>query len=144
MTKRTYRKTLSANDAGETKSHQAGMLIPKADHELRAFLGELDPATKNPRRTIFCFDEHGEKIELQFIYYNNKLHDKNGTRNEFRLTCLTGYLRQSGAKSGDELELSKDEGQDFFKLRLIASSHSEEDTDEMPNRIVLRGWRRIH
>lgn len=144
MTKKTYRKTLSANDAGETKSHQAGMLIPKADVEFRSFLGDLDPTIKNPRRTIHCLDEHGEEIELQFIYYNNKLHDETGTRNEFRLTCLTGYLRQSGAKSGDELELSKDEGQEIFKLRLIANSHSDEDTGETSNRIVLRGWRRIH
>lgn len=144
MTNKTYRKILSANDAGETKSHQAGMLIPKADHEFRAFLGELNPKIKNPRKTICCLNEHGEKIELHFIYYNNKLHDENGTRNEFRLTCLTGYLRQSGAKSGDELELSKDEGQDFFNLRLIVNSQPEDGRFEASNRIVLRGWRRIH
>lgn len=144
MTKKTYRKTLSANDAGETKTHQAGMLIPKADHEFRAFLGELDPTIKNPRKTISCLNEHGEEVELQFIYYNNKLHDENGTRNEFRLTCLTGYLRQSGAKSGDELELSKEEDQTFFQMKLISNNNSDEPIDETPNRIVLRGWRRIH
>ncbi len=144
MTKKTYRKTLSANDVGETKSHQAGMLIPKADNEFRAFLGELDPAIKNPRRTICCINEHGEEVELQFIYYNNKLHDENGTRNEFRLTCLTGYLRQSGAKSGDELELSKVEGQPVFQMKLISQNNSDEPKDEAPQRIVLRGWRRIH
>lgn len=144
MTKKTYRKTLSANDAGETKSHQAGMLIPKADHEFRAFLGELDPTIKNPRKTIRCFNEHGEEVELQFIHYNNKFHDENGTRNEFRLTCLTGYLRQSGAKSGDELELSKEEDQSVFQMKLISNNNSDEPGDETPNRIVLRGWRRVH
>ncbi|MDC1335310.1 restriction endonuclease [Planktomarina temperata] len=137
-----YRKILSANDTGQTKSHQAGMLIPKGDKEFLAFLGELDPEVKNPRKTIFCRDENGDDLELQYIHYNNKLHDKNGTRNEFRLTCLTAYLRRSGALVGDEIELSKNETESFFYIKVIFNRAGGQDAK--PERVVLRGWRRVH
>lgn len=143
MTK-TFRKMLSANDAGETKSHQAGMLIPKGDKEFRDFLGALDRSTKNPRRTIECVDEDGDTIKLQYIYYNNKFHDPRGSRNEFRLTCLTGYLRRRGAKAGDELELSREDGADVFHIRLISNWTVGSSDTVLSNRIVLRGWHRVH
>lgn len=139
-----FRKLLSANDAGETKSHQAGMLIPKADIEFRDFLGFLDPNVKNPRRTIKCIDEDGQPIELQYIYYNNKLHDESGTRNEFRLTHLTGYLKRRGAKAGDEIELSRAGEYSAYRIRLVLNSQSNELPSTLSNRVVLRGWRRIH
>jgi len=137
-----YRKILSANDTGQTKSHQAGMLIPKSDIELRAFLGELDSKTKNPRRTVRCRDENGDDLELQYIHYNNKLHDEKGTRNEYRLTCLTAYLRRSGALAGDEIEISKNETDSFYYIRHLPRNAGDED--DHPNRIVLKGWRRVH
>ena len=139
---RAYRKILSANDTGQTKSHQAGMLIPKGDNEFRAFLGKLDSTIKNPRKTIVCRDENGEDLELQYIHYNNKLHDENGTRNEFRLTCLTAYLRRSGALAGDEIEISRDDTDNFFYIKFLPNR--AEDQDAEPTRIVLKGWRRVH
>ncbi|PHS21391.1 MAG: restriction endonuclease [Robiginitomaculum sp.] len=138
MTRQAFRKTLSANDTGQTKSHQAGMLIPKGDQEFRDFLGTLDPGIKNPRRTILCLDESDEKLELQYIYYNNRLHDERGTRNEYRLTCLTGYLRQNGARAGDEIEISKDDEEPLFRIAFVPQAHA------LPAKIILRGWRRVH
>lgn len=138
MTLQAFRKTLSANDTGQTKSHQAGMLIPKGDQEFRDFLGTLNPSIKNPRRTIFCLDESGEKLELQYIYYNNKLHDERGTRNEYRLTCLTGYLRRNGARAGDEIEISKDDEEPFYRITFVQQAQA------LPTKIILLGWRRVH
>ncbi len=140
----TFRKVLSANDAGETKSHQAGMLIPKGDAEFREFLGFLDAGVKNPRRTIKCIDEDDQPIELQYIYYNNKFHDERGTRNEYRLTHLTGYLKRRGAKAGDEIELSRADDHSTFRIRLVVNSQSNEMSSTLSNRVVLRGWRRVH
>ena len=138
MTRQAFRKTLSANDTGQTKSHQAGMLIPKGDREFRDFLCHLDPDVKNPRNTIHCLDENGDVLDLQYIYYNNKLHDERGTRNEYRLTCLTAYLRRNGAQAGDEIEISKDESESFHRIRFLAQSHA------LPAKVILRGWRRVH
>lgn len=138
MTRQAFRKTLSANDTGQTKSHQAGMLIPKGDQEFRDFLGHLDPGVKNPRKTIHCLDENGDSLELQYIYYNNKLHDERGTRNEYRLTCLTAYLRRNSARAGDEIEISKDESESFHRIRFLAQ------TQVLPTKVILRGWRRVH
>lgn len=136
--KRAFRKTLSANDTGATKSHQAGMLIPKTDVEFRKFLGDLDPTLKNPRKTVVCLDEHSRPHELNFIYYNNKLHDPHGTRNEYRLTGLTAYMRQANANMGDEIEISRVSDTPFFQISLIRNNQ------EMSAKVVLRGWRRVH
>lgn len=138
MTRQAFRKTLSANDTGQTKSHQAGILIPKGDQEFRNFLGHLDPGIKNPRHTIICLEETGEKLELQYIYYNNRLHDERGTRNEYRLTCLTAYLRRNGARAGDEIEISKEDEELFYRIAFIPQAQT------LPSKIILRGWRRVH
>lgn len=141
MTKRIFRKILSANDAGETKSHQSGMLIPKGDREFLEFLGPLDSSTKNPRRTMRFRDPEGRRTSFEFIHYNNKLHDAAGTRNEFRLTRMTRYLRDIGAQSGDEIEISRRDGDDEFEIRIIKPSQSEQ---QLLGRVVLKGWRRVH
>lgn len=138
MTRQAFRKTLSANDTGQTKSHQAGMLIPKGDQEFRDFLGLLNPNVKNPRRTILCLDENGDELQLQYIYYNNKLHDDRGTRNEYRLTCLTAYLRRNEARAGDEIEISKTEDESVYRILFLSQPQT------LPTKIILRGWRRVH
>jgi hypothetical protein len=138
--RQAFQKVLSPNDIGTTKSHQAGMLVPKADAEFRYFLGDLDPAEKNPRRRLLCLDEYDHQHVLNFIYYNNKLHDEEGTRDEYRLTGLTAYMRQSNARTGDEIEISKDLYEDFYRITLIR----KERAAELPSKVVLRGWRRIH
>lgn len=141
MKPEVFRKLLSANDAGETDTHQAGILVPKGNTELLAFLGTLNPEVKNPRRILIFVDERGVRHEFNFIYYNNSLHDPRGTRNEYRLTGMTKYLRNAGARSGDELELSKDLDGSHFRVRIIRQIR---ETNSDPQRIRLRGWRRIH
>jgi hypothetical protein len=92
MTNRTFSKTLSANDVGATGGHQGGILIPKSEAELLSFLPVLDPKVKNPDAWIECEDETGTTRKFRFIYYNNKLHDEGGTRNEYRITYMPPIL----------------------------------------------------
>lgn len=99
---RRIAKTLSANDTGETGGHQAGILVPK-NPDILNFFPPLLSEVKNPRHHIFFRDETGQQWEFAFIYYNGRLFG--GTRNEFRLTRMTPFLRQAGLKAGDELIL---------------------------------------
>ena len=97
-------KILSATDTGENGCHQAGIHIPKDNHILN-FFPVLDKEIKNPRLVI-CFKENSGKVwKFNFIYYNNKFFS--GTRNEYRLTGTTGYIKQNNLKSGDEMRLTK-------------------------------------
>jgi hypothetical protein len=103
----TISKTLSANDIGLTGGHQAGILIPKVSR-LLAFFPPLDPAERNPRAHLSFVDGNGKCWELAFIYYNNGLYG--GTRNEYRLTRLTRFIREAGLEPGDEISLSRTDG----------------------------------
>lgn len=98
-------KTLSANDTGETGGHQAGILVPK-DPRILEFFPRLDPKQRNPRAHLVFLDDSGTRWEFAFIYYNNRLFG--GTRNEYRLTRMTGYIRSNGLVEGDELVFRKD------------------------------------
>jgi hypothetical protein len=138
--KYTFRKVLSSNDVGITKSHQAGMLIPKANSEFINFLGSLDSTIKNPRKKIACVDDCGEIYELNFIYYNNKFHDSLGTRNEYRLTGLSAFFKKCFAQPGDEVEISKNSTDVLYSIRIISKISQK----EVSNTVVLRGWTRIH
>jgi len=103
---RTISKTLSANDTGLTGGHQAGILIPK-EPGLLDFFPALNPAERNPRAHLTFVDEGGTPWELAFIFYNNGLFG--GTRNEYRLTRLTRFIREAGLEPGDEMRLSRTE-----------------------------------
>lgn len=105
MTQRQIAKVLSANDTGETGTHQAGILVPK-DPALLSFFPRLDPSQYNPRVHLRFVDDSGTFWEFAFIYYNNALFE--GTRNEYRLTRMTTYIRQARLIVGDELLLSRD------------------------------------
>ncbi len=99
-------KTLSANDVGETGGHQAGILVPK-DPSILSFFPTLNPKEKNPRVTLVFREGDGiTRWDFNFIYYNNAFFG--GTRNEYRLTCMTKYLRVRNAQVGDNVILSKD------------------------------------
>ena len=98
-------KILSENDVGETGAHQAGILVPK-ENEILSFFPALDSKEKNPRVLLYFEDESGSKWEFAFIYYNNKFFG--GTRNEYRLTRMTGFFGSQNVRSGDELILLKD------------------------------------
>lgn len=103
-------KILSKNDTGETGGHQAGILIPKKE-EILSFFPNLSTNEKNPRVKITFTDIHGVKWDFSFIYYNNKLFG--GTRNEYRLTGMTRFIRKNRLASGDELTLHRDLNENF-------------------------------
>jgi hypothetical protein len=95
---KTIEKTLSANDTGETGGHQAGLLIPRQPDMLK-FFPQLDPTVYNPRCVLDVIDEGGGEWTFNYIYYNNALFA--GTRNEYRITGMTEFLRQHRLKTGD-------------------------------------------
>ena len=99
------RKQLSRNDTGETGGHQAGILVPKKG-EVLCFFPKLDVRVYNPRLNLVFRDSLGKKWAFPFIYYNNKLFG--GTRNEYRLTCMTPFFKAYNLKCGDTLLLSRD------------------------------------
>ena len=103
--KATVEKVLSANDTGETGTHQAGLLVPKSLLNLQ-FFPRLDTSVKNPRCVIDLRDAAGDEWTFNFIYYNSKLFG--GTRNEYRLTCVTEFIRRYSLKVGDSVILGKD------------------------------------
>lgn len=102
---RRISKVLSANDTGQTGAHQAGILVPRRPDVL-AFFPTLQKAVKNPRQLLTFSDRDGEKWEFAFIYYNGKFFG--GTRDEFRLTRMTPYIKQAGLIAGDEIVLENE------------------------------------
>jgi hypothetical protein len=142
MKRQSYAKILSANDTGATGTHQAGILVPKADAGLLAFFPTLDASVKNPDAWIRCEDASGEVWEMRFIYYNNKLHVRNGTRNEYRVTWMTKYLRANKAGAGDSVIFEATDEPSYYKISVATSARSS--TDRKQGVIKLAGWRRIH
>ena len=134
----TFEKILSANDTGESGSHQAGILVPKSVPELLDFLPKLADGIKNPDTLLDCCDKDGTWWRWRFIYYNNKFYDIKGTRNEYRITRMTRYLKLFGAKAGDRLQFTqrKDGG---YNIVLIKSTIRKSNQT-----IKLAGWRRVH
>lgn len=98
------KKTLSGNDTGDTGSHQAGMLVPK-DEQILSFFPKLDKESKNPRAIINVVDNVDQDWNFNFIYYNGKFFG--GTRNEFRLTGMTAYIRRNNLRPGDSIILER-------------------------------------
>lgn len=126
-------KVLSLNDTGETGGHQAGILVPK-EASLLSFFPELDPRQYNPRVHLNFLDDAGKFWEFAFIYYNNALFG--GTRNEYRLTRMTKYIRQAGLSAGDELVLSRD------RDRFLVSHRKEHKVQVSAGVLKLSaGWR---
>ena len=105
MNPRTIIKVLSANDAGQTGGHQAGLLISKSD-DILSFFPKLNQETLNPRTALNFTDASGKTWNFVFIYYNNRFFG--GTRNEYRLTHMTRYIREAGLVAGDEILLRRD------------------------------------
>ena len=132
----TISKTLSANDTGQTGGHQAGILIPKDPH-LLDFFPSLDPAERNPRAHLMFEADDGKTWELAFIYYNNGFFG--GTRNEYRLTRLTKYIREAGLAPGDEIQLRRTDNGRWRISYTRAGRATESDV-----RMVLKlgaGWK---
>lgn len=143
---KTFSKTLSANDVGATGGHQGGILIPKSEAELLSILPSLDPAIKNPDAWIECEDEHGTVRRFRFVYYNNKLHDPTGTRNEYRITYMTGYFREMVAREGESFEISRNVSSSNYAIRIVRpKKRSVECEEHQEVRIKIKSaWRRVH
>ena len=131
-----YIKTMSANDCGKTTSHQAGMCIPK-DKALLEFLPKLDPAIKNPEAEFICVDSSGETWRFRYIYYNNKLHGQ-GTRNEYRITRITKFIKKFEIQPGDELIISR-QSEGLYSIEI---NHKEAPPNA--GAVKLRGWRQVY
>lgn len=130
MQEQKISKILSANDTGETGGHQAGLLIPRNERIL-SFFPSLDSDQLNPRAHLSFEDQGGGVWEFAFIYYNNKFFG--GTRNEYRLTRMTKYIRDAGLSTGDEIVMRYrfDKGYFISYLRnrnLVAAEYEEGGT----------------
>lgn len=143
MSSEKFRKRLSANDVGKTGGHQGGVLIPKGEKELLAMLPALDQDIKNPDAWIECIDETGHTMKFRFVYYNNRLHDPGGTRNEYRITHMTSWFRDVGAREGDEFEISRARFGNQYSIG-IRPKDTEEPEPDQGVRIRLTAWRRVH
>ena len=138
----SFEKILSTNDTGCNGSHQAGIHIPKSETGLLELLPKLDPTKYNPSAYITIQGPDGARHELRFIYYNNKLHGR-GTRNEYRLTCLTDFLRRHQSKPGDFFRITRDEN-GFLSMEVIKIvSTVSMEVHHTPASIHLRGWSRV-
>ena len=136
-------KVLSANDVGATGAHMAGIAIPKGDQGLINFLPELDSSIKNPSVLIEADTDSGEVISLRYVYYNNKIHDHAGTRNEYRFTHLTGFLRQANACEGDTFEISRPDPAGRYRIRVIPKAKALENPTENKPPVNDKGTVRI-
>jgi hypothetical protein len=131
-------KILSANDLGKTGGHQAGILVPKS-REILTFFPALNPREKNPRVTLVFREPDGiTRWDFNFIYYNNRFFG--GTRNEYRLTCMTKYLRARNAAVGDSVVLSKDD-ESRLRVDLMRVSIPEVSKDDVL--VLSGGWKVI-
>ena len=134
-------KTLTKNDVGLTGSHQAGILIPKSNEELLKFLPKLNDSELNPSAWVVCKDDFGDIWRFRFVYYNNKFHSDSGTRNEYRMTHTTKFLKSCAALEGDDFIISKSTGDSIYRIAF----EPKDDPNKiiLDNKIKLSGWRRI-
>jgi len=131
------RKKLSPNDLGETGTHQAGIHIPKQE-DMLSFFPALSNRTKNPRVTLVVREYgDGTRWNFNYIYYNNKFFG--GTRNEYRLTGMTAYLRAVGAHVHEEISLSRDEDGTYV-IQLHRATKASDDK----NTLKLSGGWKVH
>jgi hypothetical protein len=141
-----YSKILTKNDAGETSTHQSGVAVPKGDRGLIDFLPALDLNQFNPSRWVVCRDGDGEEWKLRYIYYNGRTFDpKKSTRNEYRLTHTSGFMRKYAARAGDELLISQSEvsGEYLVEIRKRYNREAKEVGKISERTVVLTGWNKV-
>lgn len=126
------KKTLSGNDTGDTGSHQAGMLVPK-DERILSFFPTLDKSAKNPRAIIKVFDDCEESWNFNYIYYNGIFFG--GTRNEYRLTGMTSYIRGNNLRPGDSIILERNDDQ--IRIKYERLEELNQVTDDIGKDLIL-------
>ena len=113
-----------------------GIHIPSTDRRLLALFPTLDPAKYNPSLILGFKGPTGIKYLLRFVYYNNRLHQK-GTRNEYRLTGLTVFMRFSNAKIGDRFCITS-LGDGEFEMEI-----KKPIIEKQSSVIKLIGWNQV-
>lgn len=142
MSEQSFSKLLTPNDTGASGGHQVGIHIPKSETQLISFLPRLDASTKNPSYLLNCLDDAERWWEFRYVYYNNKLHDPKGTRDEYRITRMTGFMRTMDAHPGDIITISGIPRSGSVKL--VISRSNGNLPEHIPQRVKLRGWQRIY
>lgn len=140
-----FSKVLSPNDVGDTNSHQAGFLIPIRIAKLNYF-PKLDSLVPNPRQHMeFVLVDSDNKLTLNFIYYNGRSLGFS-TRNEYRLTGATQFIKKMGLKAGDQLCFGWS-GQKLHALKSVKSEFESVDltwSSRMSQQglfVTQNGWR---
>jgi hypothetical protein len=140
-----FSKVLSPNDVGETKSHQAGFLVPIRIAKL-GFFPKLDVFTPNPRQSMeFVVVDSHSKLILNYIYYNGRTLGFS-SRNEYRLTGATRFIKNMELKAGDQLCFGW-AGKDLHALKPIKSERESVDCgwdSKMAEKgifVTENGWR---
>lgn len=99
-------KVISWNETGKSRSHQAGILVPKAIGRL--LMPDHKSSGKNPKKTLRLSPFGvGVEIEAVLTYYNSKTFG--GTRDEFRITRLTDFMNSASLMPGDKVIIEIDE-----------------------------------
>ncbi len=83
-----FSKVLSATDIGRTRSHGAGLLVPRPV-AFTAFPEIHDPLRRNPRVSLVAHCDNlpqDQPLTTELVWYNQR------TRNEARMTNLAGVL----------------------------------------------------
>lgn len=126
---------MSKNDLGITKSHQAGILIPK-DLVRKGFFPELDSSQFNPRVVIDI--QCGERTySFNYIYYNNKLFDQ-GTRNEYRLTGMSKFFRQENIEEGDSIQFVRNDSNKEYSIVIHRESEKSVAAFDSDSPLIIR------
>ena len=129
-------KTLSPNDTGDTRSHQAGIHVPKA---LAHFFPALSESELNPRATVCVRSDRGVVGTCTYIHYNNKV-VSDGTRDEYRITRIRSFLTDCSARTGDTIEFRRMSDSQYL-VRIV-----ESDTKPTSDTVVVNlanGWKTV-
>ena len=129
-------KTLSPNDMGDTRSHQAGIHVPKT---LAHFFPALDESALNPRSSLRLRNGQGASGTCTYIHYNNSV-VSDGTRDEYRITRIRSFLAECGARTGDTIEFSR-VGSNEYLVKVVA--FEPEAASEAVVVDLARGWRTV-
>lgn len=133
---RRVSKVLSPNDLGHTGSHQAGILIPK-DAQILSFFPRLDVDKPNPDCDVVMFVP---KLDIhwpaRYIFYNSR-DQGTGTRSEYRLTRLTGLLRDLRADVGDSLVFTR---HNDGKIHVGLDQFVQQVPEPGAQRTLRNGW----
>lgn len=113
MSKASFCKFISANDAGLTGAHQSGFYIPKT--ALSLIFDELGVKGTNKDRYVKIKWQCDIETESRFIYYGTK------TRNEYRITRFGKHFPFLNKESVGNLFILCKIEEDFYEAFILES-----------------------